>query len=220
MVDEVRNERRAEAPASSGVEWDGATWVDVDGHGRWSPDRGLRARAAIVLGLVIGTLLLLAGFASVDDGDGRDRDPVAATTTVATDLVEPTTTTEADAAPESVNGLAPPPECEDDDRDAEPLRFPASMQILVLNSADVRGHATAWSTTYREAGYQTLPPVDGPSGADTSVTYQAGFCAEAVVAAEVLGRDDVEIGPVVTSSRGANPAANLVITLAADTVDD
>lgn len=180
-----------EEPAD-GEEWDGSTWVNVDRYGHWEPSAAERTRALVLLGVLLGLLLLAAGFASLGSGRGSDEETVAATSTT-TATTEPTTTTTTEPSEESLDGVPPPEECTDDDRDAEPMRGRGATPVIVLNGVGSQGLAGDTSGRLENLGY-VAEAADAPERADTStVTYTEGYCVEALRVAEDLGLDDVDV---------------------------
>lgn len=162
----------------SGEEWDDGVWVDVDADHHWRPTFEERSRSLVVLAVLLGVLLLAAAFASIDDGDG-DRAGVAAATTTTSTTTEPTTTETQPPEAASVDGAPPPNGCEDDDRDAMPLRARADSTVLVLNGTPKGGHAGANTDDLEEAGYSTMEPSNASIRPITTVDYLEGYCAEA-----------------------------------------
>lgn len=168
--------------SDEGDAWDGSTWVDVGDDGRWYPSVAERTRAFVLLGVLVGLLLLVAAVSSLGDGDMPEVAP--ATTGSTTTEVQSTTTTQ--PLPSSLDGEAPPEECRSDDRDSQALRDPSELSVTVLNGARVGGLAGDTSDELSNLGYDAKPD-DAEATVETSVTYAAGFCAEAVELASALG---------------------------------
>src|SRR3546814_5839896 len=60
--------RQHETPRE-GIALDDGTWVDLGRDGRWHPSAGERTRAAVLLGVFLGALPVLALLLSVGGGD-------------------------------------------------------------------------------------------------------------------------------------------------------
>lgn len=214
----VRTRDDSDAP-DRGVPWDGATWVDVDDDGHWSPSLAERSRAFTVLGLLLGFLVLAALFAGLTwDRDGDDDTASSSDTTAPDAQDQPTTTastTTAAPAPESVDGEAPPDGCETDDREARPLREPSEVRVNVLNGAGVNGLASSTAGQLDAAGYETLA-ANGPSTGPSEITYLEGFCAEAAAVAEVLDLDGASLQPASAALSDASGSARVEVLLGSD----
>lgn len=170
----------------------------------------------VALAIVLGVLLLLAAFASIDDGDG-DRADVASTSTTTT-TTEPTTTTAPPPAASSVDGEPPPQGCEDDDRDASPLRERDDTTVLVLNGTPKGGHAGANTDDLQELGYSTVAPDNATIRPITTVDYTDGFCAEAARLVFELGIAGATWQPLPEDSDVFLGRAVLVLTLGRDSL--
>lgn len=199
-----------------GEPWDDAVWVDVGGDGHWRPTFEERSRSLVALAIVLGVLLLLAAFASIDDGDG-DRSDVA-TTSSTTTTTETTTTTAPPPAASSVDGEPPPAGCEDDDRGASPLRERDDTTVLVLNGTPRGGHAGANTDDLEELGYSTAAPDNATIRPITTVDYTEGYCAEAARLVFELGIDGATWQPIPDDSDVFLGRAELVLTLGRDSL--
>ncbi|MEM7341475.1 MAG: LytR C-terminal domain-containing protein [Actinomycetota bacterium] len=92
---------------------------------------------------------------------------------------------------------------------------PAEVTVLVANGADRRpGVAAAGSEVLVEAGYEILPPKNGPTTEESVIYYEVGFAADAVKVAELLSLEATQIEPMPTAI-GDVPleGANLVALL-------
>lgn len=174
--------------SSDGDAWDGSSWVDVGDDGKWHPSVAERTRAFVLLGGLLGLLLLGAALASLGGNDETEVTPVSSTTT--TTGVEITTTTR--PLPSSLDGEPPPEQCRSDDRQAQALRNPSEIKVLVLNGARVGGLAGDTSDQLASLGYQARPD-DAVATVASHVVYERGYCAEAVELADAVGVDDIEI---------------------------
>ena len=133
--------------------------------------------AAVLLLLGFGILTAADSFAStVDEGlieatkdeDATTDPPPAGATSSA--VVE----NEADEVEEAATTL---PE----------TRPPAEVIVRVANGARRKGVAGAGTEAVVAAGYQTLPPKNGPTTETSIVYYANGYAAEAATVAELLG---------------------------------
>lgn len=202
--------------SADGEPWDGGAWVDVDAEGHWQPTFEERSRSAVVLAAVVGVLLLAAAFASIDDGDGDAADVATASSTTTT--TQATTTTEAPASAASIDGEPPPPGCEDDDREASPLRDRADSTVLVLNGTPRGGHAGERTEALEEVGYTTMVPDNASIQPVTTVDYVEGYCAEAVRLVFDLGIGGATWQPHPDDSDVFLGRAVLVLTLGRDSL--
>lgn len=196
-------------------DWDGGEWVDVGRDGRWSPSAGERIRAIVVLAVVLGVLGALAAALSVDDGDGDDA-AATTTTTEATTTTAPTTTEPID--PTSIDGDAPPEPCIYDNRDAQPLRDPADVYVVVRNGTPRGGHAGATSDDLEDAGYRLAEPANASLLQTTRIDYDPGYCAEAFAMTDALGIPGAELYAVEPGSDDAAEPVHLIVTLGRDSL--
>ncbi len=216
--------RQHETPRE-GIALDDGTWVDLGRNGKWHPSAGERARAAVVLGVSLGVLLVLALLLSVGGGDEEEDDvDVAADTSSTTDpeieATAPTTaTTAADVDPVSVGGDPAPEQCGADDRGGAPYRERDATAVLVLNATSRTGHGAAVVRRLEALGYATTVP-DNAGRLRTSVFgYVDGYCAEAVRLAFELGLAEATFEPVdVARLPVPLGRARIVATVGADTV--
>ncbi len=211
-VGSSRRGRRGEAES-----WDDSVWVDVGTDGHWRPTFEERSRSVVSLAIVLGVLLLLAAFASIDDGDG-DRADVATASSTTTTTEATTTTTEPPLSAASVDGEPPPTGCEDDDRGAAPLRDRDDTTVLVLNGTPRGGHAGANTDDLEELGYSTMPPDNATIRPITTVDYTDGFCAEAARLVFELGISGATWQPLPDDSDVFLGRAVLVLTLGRDSL--
>jgi hypothetical protein len=158
--------------------------------------------AAVLLLLGFGILTAADSLAStVDEGlieATKDDDPSAATPPAgATSSSVP----EDDAADETTTSTLPE------------TRPPGEVLVRVANGARRRGVAGAGTEAVIAAGYQTLPPKNGPT-MDASVVYYAnGYAAEAAGVAEVLGLEPTAIEAMPSDPGVEIEGANLIALL-------
>lgn len=202
-----------------GIVLDDGTWVDVGRDGRWHPSAGERVRAAVILGVSLGVLLMVALLLSVG-GDDDEPEDVATEETTSTAAEEGTTTTTAPVPtdPASVGGAPPPAECTGDDRGGAELRERSATAVLVLNATSRTGHAAAMVARLEGLGYGTTVPGNAGRLRTSVFGYVPGYCAEAVRLAFELGLGGATYEPV---DAGRLPVplgrARIVATVGADT---
>lgn len=179
---------RQQDPQREGIVLDDGTWVDVGRDGRWHPSAGERVRAAVILGVFLGVLAMLALVLSVG-GDEDDEDVAAADddTTTTTEAPVATTSTTLPIDPSSVGGEPPSIHCVGDDRGGAELRDRDTTAVLVLNATSRTGHAADVVERLEALGYATTVPGNGGRLSTSSFAYVAGYCAEAERAAFELG---------------------------------
>jgi hypothetical protein len=209
--------RRSEDQPHDRIVLDDGTWVDVGADGRWRPSPGERARAAVILGLAITALVLVALVASVE-GEDHDDDVASAASSTTTTEPRDATTTEAAPDPASIDGEAPSAQCVADDRDAQPLRERRQSVVLVLNASSRTGHAATISGRLEEAGYAVTVPGNAGRREVTSVAYLAGYCAEAERVVEDLGLAGATVEPVPPELLAEVGRARIVVSLGADSL--
>jgi len=208
---------RRDEEQEDGIVLDDGTWVDVGPDGRWRPSAGERARAAVILGVGVAALVLLALVLSVGGEDDED-DGVAARATSSTTEVAETTTTEAPVDPASVDGEPPSPACAADDRDGSALRERDETVVLVLNATSRSGHAGVVTQRLEDGGYAVTVPDNGGRREVTSVAFLAGWCAEAERVAQDLGLPGATIEPVAQDLLVLVGRARVVVSLGADSL--
>lgn len=125
----------------------------------------VRGAGLIALAVVIGVVLLnvvdTGNKGPIGDGGKAKATPASSSTKGSTS----TTTTGRQAA----------------------VRPPAQVQVLVLNGSDTVGAAKAMTQKLQPAGYQTLPPTDGPKRTGTVVWFTPGFERECTALATAVG---------------------------------
>lgn len=208
-VDDARSDEAA------GIRLDDGTWVDADPDGRWHPDAGERARAAVILAVFFAVLLGAALVASVDDGDG---DVISAAETTTTTTEATTTTTTEPPDPSSLDGEPASPRCRDDDRNALPLRDRPSSTVLVLNGTHRTGHAGDTTEALESLGYTSVVPDNAGREAVTIVAYKDGFCAEAERLALDLDLPHAVVEHAPDDLDVVVGRARLIVTLGADSL--
>ena len=199
---------------------DDGTWVDVGRDGRWHPSAGERTRAAVLLGIFIGILVMLALLAWEGGDDERDEDVDASDDTTAT-TEEPVVTTTSTAPPDpaSVGGAPAPAECLGDDRGAAELRERDTTAVLVLNATSRTGHAAEVVERLEELGYQTTVPGNAGRLTTSEFGYVPGHCAEAVRLAFELALGEATFEPVDADDLPVPLGrARIVATVGADTL--
>lgn len=202
------------------VPYDSGEWVDVGGDGRWRPSIAERLRALTVIGLAIGSLLVLSAIASVG-GDGDDEDVSArSSSTTEPELVTTTSTpptTRLD--PASLGGDPAPPVCASDvAREAAPLRTRAETVLLVLNGTSRNGHAGSITDDLSDLGYTTIVPSNAGRLSVTTIEYTPGFCAESTRIAFDLDLLDAEIRALPEDNDVFLGRAEILITLGSDSL--
>ncbi len=91
-----------------------------------------------------------------------------------------------------------------------PVREPAEVRVVVLNSIGVAGAAGRMTARLEDAGYQTLPADDFEPEQDPSrIWYRSGFSAEANEL--LLFMADASIEPLTDD--GLQPGADIVMVL-------
>lgn len=157
---------------------------------------------AIVLLLMALLLSLFTGrlFSTVDEGlidKESTEDTSEAPTTVSSSptTTEPTTTTEP-ALP--------------------PVHAPASVKVIVANSARVSGIATLASDTLRSASYNVQSPTNGDTIPIGVVYYVDGYEQDAVQVANLLGMSPEAIAVMPESLSFAPGEAHLAAVIGED----
>jgi hypothetical protein len=208
---------RADDQQRDGIVLDDGTWVDVGQDGRWRPTVGERARAAVILGVSMAVLLLVALVLSFGDSDG-DRN-VRATATTSTSAAGTTPADENPGRDPSWVGDEPASaDCVGDDREGQALRNRRTTVVLVRNGTSQEGWAGGVSTLLGGLGYDVTAPEDAGGREVTSIGYLAGYCAEAERVAEDLGFADATVEPVPAELLGQVGRAKLVLSLGADSL--
>lgn len=203
-----------------GIVLDDGTWVDVGRDGRWHPSPGERTRAAVILGVVIGVLAMLALVLSVGGDDDPDED-VASTdeSTSTTSAAVRTTTTTQPPDPSSVGGRPASVHCLGDDRGGAELRERDTTAVLVLNATSRTGHAAKIVERLEALGYETTVPGNGGRLRTSAFAYVPGYCAEAERAAFELGLTEATFEPVDADELPVPLGrARIVATVGADSV--
>lgn len=201
-----------------GIVLDDGTWVDVGRDGRWHPSAGERVRAAVILGVFIGVLAMVALLLSV--GDGSDDDVVAVddTTTTAEEPVITTTTT-LPPDPSSVGGEPASINCLGDDRGGAELRDRDTTAVLVLNATRRTGHAADVVEYLEHLGWATTVPGNGGRLRTSKFAYVPGYCAEAERAAVELGLGEATFEPVDPDALPVPLGrARIVVTVGSDSL--
>lgn len=86
-----------------------------------------------------------------------------------------------------------------------PVRGPADVRVIVLNSVGINGAAGRMTDRLDEAGYQTLTPEDYQPEQDPSrIWYREGFSAEANVLLDFIPGALVEALPDEAVGEGAD----------------
>lgn len=178
-----------------GIVLDDGTWVDVGRDGRWHPSPGERTRAAVILGVFVGLLAMVALLLSV--GSEPDDDDVATddTTTTTEELVVTTTST-LPPDPSSVGDQPASVHCLGDDRGGAELRERDTTAVLVLNATSRTGQAAEVVERLEELGYATTVPGNAGRLRTSEFAYVPGYCAEAERAAFELGLTEATFEPV------------------------
>lgn len=168
------------------------------------PDTGLRASAErvvvdrierhdVVNAVMLAAVLLLLGFGIITAlrSLGETVDDFVTS--------ETTPSLESEALPISTTTTLPPEAVTVTSTVVE--ANPASdVAVLVANGADRRpGVAAAGSEVLAEAGYEILPPKNGPTTDESVIYYRVGFAADAVKVAELLSLEATQIEPMPTS---------------------
>lgn len=199
--------------------WDDGVWVDVGSDDHWHPTFEERSRAVVIFAALLCVLLLVAAFASIDDGDGDGDDTgVAAGTSTTTTTTEATTTTTTRPAASSLDGAPAPAGCEDDDRGGLPLRDRSETTIIVLNGTPKGGHAGANNDVLTDLGYSSMPPDNATIRPITTVDHLPGYCAEAARLVFELGIPGSTYQPLPDDSDVFLGRAVLVVTLGRDSL--
>lgn len=211
---------RQQGPQREGIALDDGTWVDVGRDGRWHPSAAERVRAAVILGVFVGLLAVLALVLSVgDDGDGDEDLAAARDTTTTTEPPELTTTTTLPPDPSSVGGEPAPIHCVGDDRGGAELRERDTTAVLVLNATSRTGQAADVVERLEGLGYTTTVPGNAGRLSVSNFAYVPGYCAEAVRAAFELGLTEATFEPVDAESLSVPLGrARVVATVGADSL--
>ena len=211
---------RQQGPQREGIALDDGTWVDVGRDGRWHPSAAERVRAAVILGVFVGLLAVLALVLSVgDDGDGDEDLAAARDTTTTTEPPELTTTTTLPPDPSSVGGEPAPIHCVGDDRGGAELRERDTTAVLVLNATSRTGQAADIVERLEGRGYATTVPGNAGRLSVSNFAYVSGYCAEAVRAAFELGLTEATFEPVDAESLSVPLGrARIVATVGADSL--
>lgn len=210
---------RKQGPQREGIALDDGTWVDVGRDGRWRPSAGERVRAAVILGVFLGLLAMLALVLSVDDDDPDEDVAASGDATTATEVPELTTTTTLPPDPSSVGGEPAPIQCVGDDRGGAELRDRDTTAVLVLNATRRTGHAAVVVEYLEHLGYATVVPGNAGRLAISAFAYVPGYCAEAQRAALELGLMEATFEPVEADDLPVPLGrARIVATVGADSL--
>ena len=203
-----------------GIVLDDGTWVDVGRDGRWRPSAGERTRAAVILGVFVGVLALLALVLSVGGDDEEEVDLAADDETTSTTEVEVTTTSTLPPDPSSIGGEPASISCVSDDRGGAELRDRDTTAVLVLNATRRTGHAAEVVEYLEHLGYATTVPGNGGRLASSVFGYLPGYCAEAERLAIEMGITEPTLEPVDTDEDLPVPLgrARIVLRLGADSL--
>lgn len=201
-----------------GIRLDDGTWVDVGPDGRWRPSPAERIRAAVVLTVLFGVLLVLALLLSGDDGDGERELAVDRETTTTEAETTTTTSTTAPPDPSSIGGEPASERCAGDDRSALPLRERNEVVVLVLNGTSRSGHAGAVTGELTALGYSAVEPGNAGRLDVTSVGFVPGWCAEGERVAQDLELPGAIVEPAPEDLPVPIGRANTVVTLGADSL--
>lgn len=91
-----------------------------------------------------------------------------------------------------------------------PVRPPAEVRVVVLNSMGLAGAAGRMTEQLEEAGYQTLPATDySPEQDPSRIWYREGFSAEASELLQFI--DGAVVEPLADES--LQPGADLIMIL-------
>lgn len=209
---------RQQGPQREGIALDDGTWVDVGRDGKWHPSAGERVRAAVLLGVFLGALALLAVMFSVGDDDPDDDVVATEDTTTTTEEPELTTTTTL-PDPSSVGGEPASINCVGDDRGGSELRARDATAVLVLNATSRTGHAASMVERLEFLGYATTVPGNGGRQAVSTFAYVAGYCAEAERLAAELELTGATFEPVDADALPVPLGrARIVATVGADSL--
>lgn len=202
-----------------GIALDDGTWVDVGRDGRWRPSPGERARAAVLLGVFVGVLAMVALLLSVGGDDDDEIDVAAEEETTTTTEPEVTTTT-LPPDPSSIGGEPASITCVADDRGGAELRDRESSAVLVLNATRVTGHAAEVVEYLEHLGYPTTVPGNGGRLQTSEFRYVPGYCAEAERLAIEMGLAGSTLEPLEQDTDLPVPLgrARIVATVGADTL--
>jgi hypothetical protein len=94
-----------------------------------------------------------------------------------------------------------------------PARPPADVKVRVGNGARRPGVAGAGTEKLAAAGYDTLPPKNGPTMEDSVVYYANGYASEAAAVAVELGLQPTRIAPMPDDPGLPVDGANVVAVL-------
>jgi hypothetical protein len=210
---------RQQDPQREGIVLDDGTWVDVGRDGRWHPSPGERTRAAVILGVFVGLLAMVALLLSASGDRDDDEDPVATDDTTTTTEEPLLTTTTAPPDPSSVGGQPASIHCVGDDRGGAELRERDTTAVLVLNATSRTGHAAEVVERLEALGYETTVPGNAGRLRTSVFGYVAGYCAEAERAAFELGLVEATFEPVDTDELSVPLGrARIVATVGADSL--
>lgn len=203
-----------------GIVLDDGTWVDVGRDGRWRPSPGERARAAVILGVFVGLLAMVALVLSVGGDDDEQEIDVAADEETTTTTEPEVTTTTLPPDPSSIGGEPASISCVADDRGGADLRDRESTAVLVLNATRITGHAAEVVEYLEHLGYATTVPGNGGRLQTSEFRYVPGYCAEAERLAIEMGLSEVTLEPLEQDPNLPVPLgrARIVATVGADTL--
>ncbi len=166
-------------------------------HASRGPGTFYRDLAIMILGiLVIGALVFLGLYWWADS---PDTGPSLTTTTMAV-------TTSSSEATVSTEGQTTTTEGTTTTTSTTiPVRAPAEVTVIVLNSIGLDGAAGRLTSDLGAAGYQTITPDNyEPEVSPSKIWYRDGFAAEATELLTFMPGADVEALPDSTVGEGAD----------------
>ncbi len=170
-------------------------------------------RHDILNAVMLAAVLLLLGFGILTAADS-----LAATVddglVEATKDEEPTSTTPpAGATASTTDDGAEDDETDDTTSTLPESRPPAEVLVRVANGARREGVAGAGTEAVVAAGYETLPPKNGPTSENSIVYYANGYAADAASVAELLGLEPTAIEAMPSDPGVPIEGANIIVLL-------
>ena len=179
---------------------------DSKGRHESGASRGFyRDLAMMVLGILAlgGAVFFLLFLLADDPGSGGTTTPIAAETTT-TATTAPSTSESTVAATSTTSTTVPA-------ATTIPVRPPAEVRVVVLNSMGLAGAAARLTERLEEAGYQTLEADDYDPELDPSrVWYRDGFSVEANV---LMGEFLPEAAVQPLEDEELQPGADVILIL-------